>query len=82
MFPLIRPILFNFDVSFGKAQRAARCDASGKRCNAAKRRQNQTLWANAFCCLATSKSLSVIPFRPADFSWLSSKMRLIKGNMR
>jgi hypothetical protein len=36
--------LFDFDVSFGKAQRAARCGASGKRCNAAKCRQNQTKW--------------------------------------
>jgi 4-hydroxy-2-oxovalerate/4-hydroxy-2-oxohexanoate aldolase len=36
--------LFVFGVSFGKAQRAARCGASGERCNAAKHRQNQTKW--------------------------------------
>ncbi|CAM3580411.1 hypothetical protein THPR109532_17040 [Thalassospira profundimaris] len=42
---LICIILFVFGERFGKAQRAERCGASVKRCNAAKRRQNQPLRA-------------------------------------
>jgi hypothetical protein len=72
--------LFVFGVSFGKAQRAARCGASGERCNAAKHRQKQTLRASAVCRLAASKSLSVNPLRPADFSLPGGRLSWQNGS--
>ncbi|KJE33764.1 hypothetical protein UF64_18845 [Thalassospira sp. HJ] len=86
MFDLICRILFVFGVSVGKAQRAERCGASVKRCNAAKRRQNQTLRAGTVFRPAASKPLNVAPLRPAGLflagqKTVSGKMMQIKWNM-
>ncbi|HAI32803.1 MAG TPA: hypothetical protein DCM48_25365 [Thalassospira sp.] len=60
--------MFVFGELFGKAQRAERCGASVKRCNAAKRRQNQTLRAGTAFRPTASGSLTVAPLRFADLS--------------
>jgi len=65
---LICIILFVFGERFGKAQRAERCGASVKRCNAAKRRQNQTLRAGTVFRPTASGPLTVAPLRSAGLS--------------
>jgi len=60
--------MFVFGVPFGKAQRAERCGASVKRCNAAKRRQKQTLRAEITFRPAASRPLNVAPLRSAALS--------------
>ncbi|BDW87272.1 hypothetical protein MACH01_00390 [Thalassospira tepidiphila] len=79
MLHLIYRILFVFGVWFGKAQRAGRCGASVKRCNAAKPRQKQTLRAGTVFRPAASNPLTLAPLRPAGLFLAGQKT--VSGKM-